>query len=137
MTDKPADPWKTESGSRVKAWYVMRTDIEMSPGKLSVQVGHGTDFIHMTSALNPYYEFWMKEDGGNRRKVVLRGDLAHIEKLEKVCTEAGMICRWIGDAGLTEFGGPTVTGLVICPHDDANEPKLLKRTQSYKPPAAA
>lgn len=137
MSERPNDPWVTESGSRVKAWFVMRTDIEMSPGKLAVQVGHGTDFIHMLRDRNPFYKVWIDANGGNRRKIVLRGDLAHIEKLKIACTEAGMIVHEIGDAGLTEFGQPTITGMVICPHDDANAPKLLKRTQSWKAPITA
>lgn len=132
-----SDPWVTEHGTRIKAWFVMRTDIEMSPGKMAVQVGHGTDFIHMHGAANSYYKAWMDPNGGNRRKIVLRGDLDHIERLYAACRDAGMYCEMIEDAGLTEFGKPTITGLVICPHDDGEAPKLLKRTQAWKPKAEA
>jgi PTH2 family peptidyl-tRNA hydrolase len=135
--DKPVDEWTAEDGSRVKAWFIMRTDIEMSPGKLAVQVGHGTDFIHMLGDRNPYYTFWMHAQGGNRRKIVLRGDIDHILKVKAACEEVGMVCHLIGDAGLTEFNGPTVTGMCICPHNDAFAPKILKRTQAWKPKSTA
>ncbi len=133
MTDK-TDPWTTESGSRLKAWFVMRLDLPMSQGKFAVQVGHGVDMIHMTGAKNPFYETWLSATGGNRRKVVLRAkSLDDIVKLQAECDAFGMITTLIRDAGLTEFGGPTVTGMVICPHDDANIPASLKRTQAWRP----
>lgn len=31
----------------IKAYYIMREDLNMSEAKLAVQVGHGTDMIHM------------------------------------------------------------------------------------------
>ena len=43
-----------------------------------------------------------------------------------------MFCEYIDDAGLTEFGGPTTTGLVILPHDDAYIPNILKRSRTWK-----
>jgi PTH2 family peptidyl-tRNA hydrolase len=129
-----SDPWKTETGSKIKAWYVMRLDLPMSQGKFGVEIGHGTDMIHMSGPKNPYYQPWLNPQIGNRRKVVLRAkSLEDIEKVQAACEEAGMITFLIKDAGLTEFDGPTTSGLVICPHDDANIPSVLKRTQSWKP----
>ena len=134
MTDKPEDPWTTETGSRIKAWFMMRLDVAMSQGKFGVQVGHGVDFIHMTRDQNPFYERWLDPRGGNRRKVVLRAEtLATMEKLKAACEDHGMIVKFIKDAGLTEFNEPTITGLVICPHDDADIPKALKRAQAWRP----
>ena len=128
------DPWKTDSGSKIKAWFVMRLDVPMSQGKFGVQIGHGTDMIHLSGAQNPYYNAWLDPLGGNRRKIALRAKtLDEIEKVKSACDVTGMITFLIEDAGLTEFAGPTVTGLVICPHDDANIPTILKRTQSWRP----
>jgi PTH2 family peptidyl-tRNA hydrolase len=134
MADKPNDPWKTESGSRIKAWFVMRLDLPMSQGKFGIQIGHGTDFIHMIGDKNPHYADWINPEIGNRRKIALRANsLAEIEKVQAECEAAGMITMLIKDAGLTEFGQATITGLVVLPHDDALIPKVLKRTQSWKP----
>jgi len=134
MSEKPNDPWTTETGSRIKAWFVMRLDIPMSQGKFGIQIGHGTDFIHMTGADNPYYATWLDPHGGNRRKIALRAkSLDDIEKVKADCEKAGMIVRIIKDAGLTEFGQPTITGLVVCPHDDSLAPSVLKRAQAWRP----
>lgn len=133
MTDKPNDPWTTETGSRIKAWFVMRLDVPMSQGKFGVQIGHGTDMIHMHASQNPYYPLWINENIGNRRKIVLRAKgLDELEAIRAACEDIGMIVCPIADAGLTEFDGPTVTGIAILPHDDSLIPKVLKRTQSWR-----
>jgi len=134
MPDKINDPWTTATGSRIKAWFVMRLDIPMSQGKFGVQIGHGTDYIHLLGRENPYYEVWLSPNGGNRRKIVLRAaSLEDIEKVQAACDEFGMKTVLIRDAGLTEFGGPTTTGMVILPHDDSLIPTVLKRAQAWRP----
>jgi peptidyl-tRNA hydrolase len=134
MSEKPNDPWTTASGSRIKAWFVMRLDLPMSQGKFGIQIGHGTDFIHMVGAQNPFYETWLDPHGGNRRKIALRAKtLADLEVVKSECDKAGMITKLIMDAGLTEFGQPTITGLVILPHDDGTIPSVLKRAQAWRP----
>jgi PTH2 family peptidyl-tRNA hydrolase len=130
---KPNDPWTTETGSRIKAWFVMRLDLPMSQGKFGVQIGHGTDMIHILGGTNPYYSLWLDENIGNRRKIVLRAkSLEELDVIRIACEEVGMLVSTIADAGLTEFDGPTITGIVILPHDDALIPKVLKRTQSWR-----
>ena len=127
------DVWTTETGSRIKAWFVMRKDLAMTTGKFGIQIGHGTDLIHMYGAKNPFYERWIDSTIGNRRKIALSiGGLEDLMKIKAQCEEFGMIAEVIADAGLTEFGKPTITGLVIFPHDDANIPKSLKRARSWK-----
>lgn len=133
MTEKPHDPWVTETGSRVKAWFLMLADVPMTEAKFGVQIGHGTDFIHIRQAENPFYATWIDAGGGNRRKIILRvKNLADLEKVERACNDAGMITNQIWDAGLTEFGRETLTGLVVHPHDDAKAPKPLTRAQTWK-----
>lgn len=142
----PNDIWVQE-GRRIKAWFVMRRDLPMTQPKFGVQIGHGTDLIHMAAlndlvprdtgereAASPYYFGWINATIGNRRKIVLGGKtLAEIEKLKTECETAGMKCDWIVDAGLTEFGQETTTGMVIHPWDDTAIPKSLKRAQLWKP----
>lgn len=132
MADKPNDQW-VQNGTRIKAWFVMLRDV-MSSGKMSVQVGHGTDYIHLHGTENPHYADWMNADVGNRRKIVLGVKTrAELDKIAKDCEAAGMTCSLIVDAGLTEFNGtPTVTGLVIYPHPDNAVPSSLKRAQAWK-----
>lgn len=106
----------------------------MTSGKLAVQIGHGTDYIHLWGADNPHYADWMKADVGNRRKIVLGAKTeADLYKIAKDCEASGMLCSLIVDAGLTEFGGvQTVTGLVVHPHPDNAIPSSLKRSQAWK-----
>ncbi len=120
--------------SLVKSWFLMRLDLPMSQGKFGVQIGHGTDMIHLTSANNPYYSRWVDPAEGNRRKIVLRAkNVADLEKIKADCEAVGMTAIFIVDAGYTEFNGPTISGLVVCPHDDALIPSSLKRAQSWRP----
>jgi peptidyl-tRNA hydrolase len=133
VSDKPTDLWVSPDGVRIKSWFILRRDLAMSKAKFGVQIGHGTDMIHFAGSKNPHYSAWVDEDGGNRRKIVLGGKtLGDIEKIERDCAEAGMVAIWIKDAGLTEFNGPTVTGLVVLPHPDDAIPKSLKRCQAWK-----
>lgn len=132
MTTKPDDLWVSEDGVRVKAWFAMRRDIEMSKGKFGVQIGHGTDLIHMLGDENPFYAEWLAPTGGNRRKIILQASEEDIRKLTRLCVESAMIVDPIWDAGLTEFGEATQTGVVIHPHRDDNIPKVLRRARAWQ-----
>lgn len=129
---KENDLW-VQDGVRLKVWYFMREDLGMTKGKFGVQIGHGTDFVHMSAAENPHYADWLKADVGNRRKVVLRAkDLAAVEKMVEACRAHGMLASLIGDAGLTEFSGPTISGMVVAPHPDSDIPTALRRARTWK-----
>ena len=131
---KVSDIWRTESGSKIQAWFLMLTTVEMTDAKFGVQIGHGTDFIHMRGAENPFHQDWLTT--ANRRKVILRiKSESDLEKIENACKAYNMLTSRIYDAGLTEFGKETLTGLVVLPHDDSNIPKPLQRTQAWKSPA--
>jgi peptidyl-tRNA hydrolase len=134
MTDKPNDPWVLPSGAKIKAWFLIRLDLPMSQGKFGIQIGHGTDMIHLHAADDPYYAQWIDSEVGNRRKIALRAkDLTEVEKVKAECDKAGLKSFLIKDAGLTEFGEETITGLVVLPHDDSLIPNALKRAQSWRP----
>lgn len=132
MAKKTGDQW-VQNGARLKAWFVMRRDL-MTSGKLAVQIGHGTDYIHMWGGANPHYADWLNASVGNRRKIVLGAKSEdELNKLAQDCVAKGMFCTLIVDAGLTEFGGvATITGLVVHPHPDTDIPKSLKRAQAWK-----
>jgi peptidyl-tRNA hydrolase len=117
----------------VKAIYVIRTDLPMSRAKLGVQIGHGTDFIHMRSSEIPHYRDWIDPQKGNRRKIVCRiSSLDELKKLEAKLTEDDIPFAPIVDAGYTEFNGETQSGTVIFPLAEDFSPKYLKRLQTLK-----
>lgn len=113
----------------IKAYYVIRKDIKMSKAKLGVQIGHGTDFIHLM--INGNYRKWIEE---NRRKIVC--GISTIEDLQKLIDNLKndkIGYHEIIDLGFTEFNNvPTLTGIVIYPIDDETMPKYLKRLQTLK-----
>lgn len=117
----------------VKAIFVIRTDLGMSRAKLGVQVGHGTDFIHMRASENPHYADWINPQKGNRRKIVCRiSSLEDLQKLEGKLTQDGVLWNPIVDAGYTEFNGETQSGTVILPIREDLLPKYVNRLQTLK-----
>lgn len=116
----------------IKAYYVLRQDLGMTSAKRAVQVGHGTDFIHLNSASNPHYSAWLTEF--NRRKVVLRiRDESALAALATLLNENGIPYKEIKDAGLTEFNNvETLTGVVVYPVPDVQLPKKFGRLQTWK-----
>lgn len=108
-----------------KAYFLLRKDLNMSPAKLAVQVGHGVDFIH-TSPVD--LGDWYKDD---RRKIVLQvEDEAALEKISKLLEERNVDFKFIEDKGFTEFQKETITGIVIYPTRDV--PGMIKHLPTYK-----
>lgn len=108
-----------------KARFLMRGDLNLSPGKLAVQVGHGVDFIHRDQAGAPQeLSIWISS---GRVKVVQKiEDGEALEALLALCRERGVAHHAIDDAGFTELPGPTRTGVVIYPRQDSELPRALK-----------
>jgi PTH2 family peptidyl-tRNA hydrolase len=113
----------------LKAYFLMRKDIEMSKGKFGVQVGHGTDFIHMQCEENVKID-WMVN---NRKKIIL--EVKTLEKLVDISDkliEESIGYNFIVDSGLTEFGQQTTTGIVIYPIEYGSLPKRVQKLQCWK-----
>lgn len=113
----------------IKALFLMRQDLNMSPAKLAVQVGHGTGIIYEESDPDRL-EVWKTR--GNYRKIVLKvKSLEKLENLGKVMAENGIQFQSIVDAGYTEFEGSTLTGYVVFPIYEEEIIKPLSRLQLY------
>ena len=117
----------------IKAYYLMRQDLEMSGPKLGIQIGHGTDIVHLQANSDAHgsldrmiFTGWLIDD---RRKVVL--GVKTLEKLNNLLVgldEAKIPYGVIRDKGYTEFDGvETVTGVVILPIEENDLPKAIKR----------
>ena len=114
----------------IKTIYVIRKDLNMSGPKISVQVGHGTDFIHMRTLLDHTGEYGRKYDiwyarwiANDRRKslVGIKGE-TQLKNLMKTLKDANIRFNEIWDKGYTELDGETLTGVVIHPIDSDEEP---------------
>lgn len=114
----------------IKAYYILREDLDMSPAKLAVQVGHGTDLIHLRHHKSPYYQHWL--NGGDRRKIVLKiKSLDTLQSLVASLSTDNIPCDLIEDSGYTEFQGKTLTGIVVYPIPDEEVPKRIQRLRLY------
>lgn len=118
----------------VVQYYVVRTDIPMSAGKIGAQIAHGAQmfaFAYMESLAkaitNPKMDVVKKWLDGSFRKVVLGGKEKDFEKIKN---ELDVFL--VRDAGLTEVDCGTETVLVTWPQLRSQCPKILKKLQTLK-----
>jgi PTH2 family peptidyl-tRNA hydrolase len=137
---------RSEQGDPIIQYYIVRTDLNMSSGKIAAQVAHGAQMF-LLEYLNLKYkeiqetieldmgpaqkhprvlvvEKWLN---GSFRKVVLRGNQKDFDKIKK---ELDIFL--VRDAGLTEIEPNSETVLVTWPILRSECPKILKRLQTLK-----
>ena len=78
-----------------KAYFIFRTDLNLTPAKLAVQVGHGVDLIWENSSDNAAaFNAWLAKESGDRRKIVLKlKTLDQLNNLKKTLESDGMQCE--------------------------------------------
>jgi len=98
-----------------KQVIVVRTDLGMSPGKLAVQVAHGSvgsaDVARREH--RGWFSAWLSE--GQKKVVVKVDNERELHKLRKTANGEGLPNTLIQDAGLTELSPGTTTVLGIGP----------------------
>lgn len=116
-------------------YYIIRSDIQMSPGKVAAQVAHGAMmFLLRYQQLLNYHsgdyierlkltEEWLN---GSFRKVTLKGDSKDFARLTKE-----LEVFLVRDAGLTEVDPNTETVLVTWPMRKSQRPKFLARLRVF------
>jgi len=100
-----------------KQVIVVRTDLKMSPGKLSSQVAHASVSCVLKMLRDKELKKWVEEwEKSGQKKVVLRArNLEELLALFQKAVEKGLPACLIQDAGLTELEPGTVTCLGIGP----------------------
>ncbi len=114
---------------RYKQVILVRTDIEMSKGKLAVQVAHASvsALLEALKQRKEWVEEWLKE---GQKKVVLKvANLRELVSFYEEAKKSGLPVSIIADAGLTELPEGTVTTVGIGP---APEELIDKITGSLK-----
>lgn len=106
-----------------KQVMVVREDLDMSPGKLAVQVAHASLSAAENARVDKpkWFENWWKE---KQKKVVVRGSsLEELKELRRKAIELRLPNDLIFDAGLTELEPetPTVLGIGPAPNDKVDE----------------
>lgn len=110
---------------KYKQVIVAREDLEMSPGKLAVQVAHGS-IAAAERARNEHKEWlkaWLAE---GQKKVVVKASDEELKELRGRASELGIPNEIIQDAGLTELPPDTVTVLAIGPAPNEIIDKLTR-----------
>lgn len=117
-----------------KQVIVVRKDLNMSPGKLAVQVAHAC--VSAVSEIwdDPYVTYFVKwYDGGTmQRKIVLQvKDLAALEKFVRKLQEQNIPHFIVKDLGFTELEPNTVTCVGLPPLPAEVIDPLTKRLRLY------
>jgi len=134
---------RAEQGDPIIQYFIVRTDLEMSTGKIGAQIAHGAEMfvlghqilhrhsIEEMTPLKPEYtailnitKEWLD---GSFRKVVLGGKK---KDFEKIISELPVFL--VRDAGLTEVEPNSETVLVTWPMRKSAQPKCLSRLQTLK-----
>jgi PTH2 family peptidyl-tRNA hydrolase len=100
---------------KYKLAVVVRDDLQLSRGKLAVQVAHAAVSCAFKArrAKSAWLKAWIDE---GQRKVILRAeDLEELRELEGRARSLGLTTELVTDAGLTEVPPGTTTCLGIGP----------------------
>lgn len=99
----------------MKQAIVLRTDLQMSIGKLAVQACHAS----VAAVLCADAEVLCRWEIDGQTKIALAArSPVELENLNRQCEALGIIHAMISDAGRTELAPDTVTALAIGPAED-------------------
>ena len=99
----------------MKQAIVIRTDLQMSTGKLAVQACHAS----VASVLRAGADVLRRWDTDGQTKIALAvPSLSELQTLKAQCEAMEVIHALISDAGRTELAEGTVTALAIGPAED-------------------
>lgn len=104
---------------KYKQVIVAREDLDMSTGKLAVQVAHGSVGAaeKARKEKSEWYSEWINE---KQKKVVVKvSNEKDLYELKEIAKEIGLPLKLVQDAGLTELppNTPTVLGVGPGPND--------------------
>jgi len=101
-----------------KLVVAVREDLELSRGKLAVQVAHAAVLAALaTREKHPrWFRAWWNE--GQKKVVVGAAGLDEIHELERRAHDLDLVAKLVEDAGLTELPPGTTTCLAIGPGPD-------------------
>lgn len=108
-------------GDMYKQVIVVRSDVEMSPAKLAVQVAHASVGAARKAAKKTFAAW---EKGGAKKVVLAVKDKKELLALQEKCKTLKLPYVLISDAGLTELPSGTTTCLGIGPDKEENINKV-------------
>jgi PTH2 family peptidyl-tRNA hydrolase len=99
----------------MKQAIVIRSDLQMSTGKLAVQACHDSVAAVLCAGVDTLKRW---EIDGQTKIALDVHSLDELENLKKLCEAKGVIHAIVSDAGRTELAPGTVTALAIGPAED-------------------
>lgn len=98
-----------------KLVIVVRKDLDLSPGKLAVQVSHASVSCALESKKKnkDYFKKWINE--GQKKVLVKCENLDKMKSLKGEADGRGLATKLVSDAGLTEVKSGTRTCLGVGP----------------------
>ena len=117
----------------VSMYIIVNADLQLSPAKLAVQVGHGVE-LYLNDLIDGYqtsnnFERFKEHSvwtNSGSRKIVLKANPTQWKKI-KECDEIKSYL--VRDAGLTECEPNSETCIVLPPKRKSTINKLIKRLQ--------
>jgi len=102
-----------------KLVIAVRSDLELSKGKLAVQVAHAAVMAAFDAKAHhrKWFAEWWSE--GQKKVIVKGGTLHDLQALRSKARSMGLTTALVEDAGLTELPPGTVTCLGIGPGPNA------------------
>ncbi|MCI4331663.1 MAG: aminoacyl-tRNA hydrolase [Thermoplasmata archaeon] len=106
-------PGNPSPSAGLKAVFVVRGELRLTPGKVAVQVAHAAVMLYQLAERKDraLLQRWL--EGGQKKIAVLAPTLDDLELLQRHARAAGIPSVMVEDAGLTEVapGTKTVLGL--------------------------
>ncbi|KAI8817178.1 peptidyl-tRNA hydrolase 2 mitochondrial precursor [Fimicolochytrium jonesii] len=107
-----------------KMVLVIRSDLQMSTGKIAAQASHATLGTYKAANGNETTKRWLAEwEIAGQKKVALRVDSEEaLMQLRKLAREKGLPEKLVRDAGLTQVASGSATALgIFGPDDEVNK----------------
>lgn len=113
----------------IAMYLIVRKSLNMSPGKIAAQVGHGVQMMtmqycnkekHLASSLE-IFDKWINQSS---RKIVLIAKDNQWGKIKQECK-----CFLVRDAGITQIEAGSETVIALWPMYKSDAPKVIKRLQ--------
>ena len=115
----------------IKAYFVMREDLNMTPAKLAVQVGHGTQRL-CTESDKDLVDEWTSLPSDSRKIVLKAKDFTGMHSIKHYLKDNEVECFMIVDSGYTEFKGVTQTGFCFLLNDEVASEEVLKKVKRIR-----